>query len=56
LSEEGEDDGGRYRCIPSTRRLFAEASREARPPFDVRLEGAEIFFSWDNATILATKR
>lgn len=37
-------------------RLFAEASREAQPPFDVRLEGAEIFFSWDNATILATKR
>ena len=36
--------------------LFAEASREARPPFDVRLEGAEISFSWDNATILATKR
>ena len=37
-------------------KLFAEASREARPPFDARLEGDEIFFSWDNATILATKR
>lgn len=37
-------------------RLFAEASQEARPPFDVQLEGVEIFFSWDNATILATKR
>jgi len=37
-------------------KLFTEASREARPSFDVRLEGAEVFFSWDNATILATKR
>jgi len=37
-------------------RLFEEASRQAQPPFDARLEGAEIFFSWDNVTILATKR
>jgi ubiquinone/menaquinone biosynthesis C-methylase UbiE len=37
-------------------KLFEEASREAQPPFAARLEGAEIFFSWDNVTILATKR
>jgi ubiquinone/menaquinone biosynthesis C-methylase UbiE len=36
--------------------MFATTSEEARREFEVRWEGAEIFFSWPNATILATKR
>lgn len=36
--------------------MFTTASAEARAAFQVRREGAEILFSWDNATILATKR
>ncbi|KKK79397.1 hypothetical protein LCGC14_2833910 [marine sediment metagenome] len=36
--------------------MFRTASEEARRAFQVRWEGAEIFFSWPNATILATKR
>jgi ubiquinone/menaquinone biosynthesis C-methylase UbiE len=36
--------------------MFTTASTEVRGTFQVRCEGAEIFFSWDNATILATKR
>lgn len=35
--------------------MFAAASPEARQAFEVRWDGAEMFFSWDNATILATK-
>lgn len=35
--------------------MFATASDEARRAFEVRWEGAEIFFSWPNATIMATK-
>ena len=36
--------------------MFAAASEEAQQAFEVRRQGAEIFFSWDNATILAVKR
>ncbi len=36
--------------------MFAAAPKEARQAFEVRCDGAEILFSWDNATILATKR
>ncbi len=36
-------------------KMFRDASEEARLAFDIRTEGAEILFSWDNATILATK-
>jgi ubiquinone/menaquinone biosynthesis C-methylase UbiE len=36
--------------------MFMTASVEVRRAFQVRREGAEIFFSWDNATVLATKR
>lgn len=36
--------------------MFATASEEARRAFEVRRQGAEIFFSWPNATILATRR
>jgi len=36
--------------------MFTTASAEARRAFQMRWEGAEILFSWDNATILATKR
>ncbi len=36
--------------------MFTAASEEARRAFEVRREGAEIIFSWPNATILATKR
>ena len=35
--------------------MFTTASEEARTAFEVRREGAEILFSWPNATILATK-
>ena len=34
---------------------FSSASEEARRAFDIRWEGAEVYFSWDNAVILATK-
>ncbi len=36
--------------------MFHAANEETRRAFEVRWQGAEIFFSWDNATILATKR
>lgn len=36
--------------------MFATVTEEASIAFDVRREGGEILFSWDNATILATKR
>ncbi len=36
--------------------MFTTASAETRGAFQVRREEAEILFSWDNATILATKR
>lgn len=36
--------------------MFTTASEEARRAFEVRRQGEEIFFSWPNATILATKR
>lgn len=36
--------------------MFTTASEEARRAFEVRREGAEITFSWPNATILARKR
>lgn len=36
--------------------MFRTAPEEARQAFEVRWEGGELFFSWDNATILATKR
>ncbi len=36
-------------------RMFETANEESQSAFQVRWEGAEIFFSWDNATILATK-
>jgi hypothetical protein len=36
--------------------MFTTASAEVRAAFQVRRERAEILFSWDNATILATKR
>ena len=35
--------------------MFSAASAEAHRAFEVRRQGTEIFFSWDNATILATK-
>jgi ubiquinone/menaquinone biosynthesis C-methylase UbiE len=35
--------------------MFKAANDDSRSAFDVRWEGAEMFFSWDNATILATK-
>ena len=37
-------------------RMFTRASEEARSAFEIHWEGAEIFFSWDNATVLARKR
>ncbi len=36
--------------------MFTAASEEARRGFEMRWEGAEILFSWPNATILATRR
>jgi len=36
-------------------RMFSLASEEAHRAFDIRWEGAEIYFYWDNAVILATK-
>jgi ubiquinone/menaquinone biosynthesis C-methylase UbiE len=36
--------------------MFAAATEGARQAFEVRRQGEEIFFSWPNATILATKR
>ena len=36
--------------------MFTGASREEPPPFDLRMDEAEIHFSWDNATILTSKR
>jgi hypothetical protein len=36
--------------------MFTTASTEVRRTFQVRWEGAEIFFAWDNATIVATQR
>ncbi len=36
--------------------MLTAASAEVRETFQVRSEGAEILFCWDNATILATKR
>jgi len=36
--------------------MLTTASVKVRTAFQVRAEGAEILFSWDNATILATKR
>ena len=35
--------------------MFANASEEARRAFDIRWEGAEIYFAWDNAVICALK-
>lgn len=35
--------------------MFASASEEARRAFDIRWEGAEIYFTWDNAVICAVK-
>jgi ubiquinone/menaquinone biosynthesis C-methylase UbiE len=37
------------------RETLTTASAEVRTAFQVRPEGEEIFFAWDNATILATK-
>ncbi len=36
--------------------MFSSASKEARRAFDIRWQGAEIYFSWDNAVILTTKQ
>jgi ubiquinone/menaquinone biosynthesis C-methylase UbiE len=36
--------------------MLTTASADVRKAFQVRSEGTEILFSWDNATILATKR
>jgi ubiquinone/menaquinone biosynthesis C-methylase UbiE len=36
--------------------MLTTASTDEREAFQVRSEGTEIFFSWANATILATKR
>jgi ubiquinone/menaquinone biosynthesis C-methylase UbiE len=38
------------------REMLTTASAEVRRAFQVRLKGKEILFSWDNATILATRR
>jgi ubiquinone/menaquinone biosynthesis C-methylase UbiE len=38
------------------REMLTTASAEVRRAFQMRPEKADIFFSWDNATILATKR
>lgn len=35
--------------------IFSSANREARQTFEIRWEGAEIYFSWDNAVILAAR-
>ena len=43
-------------AVEQLTQMFAAASEEAQRAFEVRRQGAEIFFSWDNATILAVKR
>ncbi len=35
--------------------MFSAATPEAREAFQVRWDGAEIYFAWDNAVILATR-
>ena len=36
--------------------MFSGAGVEARAAFDIRWDGAEMYFSWDNAVILALRR
>ena len=43
-------------AVEQLNQMFVSASEEAQQAFEVRRQGAEILFSWDNATILAVKR
>ena len=56
LSEWVRRAGTPRDAVEQLNQIFAAASEEAQQAFEVRREGGEIFFSWDNATILAVKR
>ncbi len=43
-------------AVEQLNQMFVAASDEAQQAFEVRRQGEEIFFSWDNATIVAVKR
>jgi ubiquinone/menaquinone biosynthesis C-methylase UbiE len=42
-------------AVKQLTQMFRDATNEAQRSFDIRVESSEILFSWDNATILATK-
>jgi ubiquinone/menaquinone biosynthesis C-methylase UbiE len=56
FSEWVQRAGTPRKAVQQLSEMFATASAEVSRTFQVRREGAEILFSWDNATILATKR
>ena len=56
FSEWVHRSGTPPRAVEQLVRMFASATEEAQRAFEVRREGAEFYFSWPNATILATKR